>query len=206
MTEDPQRFEAASLVSLFGAVLLLVSPFLTWFDPGGSAWSLFELLDLVLIVLALYVGVTATARLLDVAPADGDPRGIPIAGGVALVAVLATMLEPPPVALDASTGFGAWLALFASLLILAAGLLELARVSVTVSLGARAREEEPPPPPVRADRPPPSWPTSPDDGDPKPAGMPRSSPAPTEAPPSRSPSLLRPTDPESRSDQVPEGD
>lgn len=205
MTEDPQRFEAASLAALFGAVLLLVSPFLTWFDPGGSAWTMFELLDLVLVGIALYVGVTATTRLLDV-DQGADPRGIPIAGGVAFAAVLATLLEPPPVALDASTGFGAWLALFGSVIILAAGLLDLARVSVTVSVGAR-EEDDQPGPPVRTERSPQTWtpPAPPTPGAPETTVLPRSSPASTEAPPSRSPSLLRPNDPP-RTDQAPEGD
>ncbi|MGK2938265.1 MAG: hypothetical protein ACSLFR_10750 [Solirubrobacteraceae bacterium] len=193
VTEDPQRFEAASLAALFGAVLLLVSPFLTWFDPGGSAWTLFELLDLVLVGIALYIGVTATTRLLDV-DRGADPRGVPIAGGVALAAVLATMLEPPPVALDASTGFGAWLALLGSVIILAAGLLDLARVSVTVSVGAREDDEQTDAP-VRTERGPQTW-TPP---------APAPAPASTEAPPSRTPSLLRPNDPPP-TDQVPEGD
>lgn len=209
ITEEPQRFEGASLVALFGAVLLLVSPFLTWFDPGGSAWTLFEVVDLVIIFVALYVGVTSVARLLAVH--DGsDPRAMPIAGGVAFVVVVATMLEPPPLALDASLGFGAWLALFGATIILAAGLLELTRVSVTVSVGSR--DGDAPQPPARADepilgdrRPPTAWapPVAPEHVET--TAFPRS-PAPTDAPPSRSPSLLRPNDPPRPPDQVPEGD
>lgn len=207
ITEEPQRFEGASLVALFGAVLLLVSPFLTWFDPGGSAWSLFEVVDLVMIFAALYVGVTATARLLAIRDSD-DPRFMPIAGGAAFVVVLATMLEPPPVALDSSIGFGAWLALVGSGIITAAGLLELARVSVTVSVGAREGQ-----PGIDHDastvverRPPMTWapPLAPDR--PESSPTPRT-PAPTDAPPSRSPSLLRPNAPPPQPpDQVPEGD
>lgn len=201
MTEEPQRFEAASLAALFGAVLLLVSPFLQWFDPGGSAWSIFELLDLVLVGIALYVGVTATMRLLDV-DHGSDRRGVPIAGGIALAAVLATMLEPPPVALDASLGFGAWLALLGAVIILAAGLLDLARVSVTVNIGGQADDGGDAP--IRT-KGPATWspPVPPDEQVAPP--RPPSGPAPTEAPPSRSPSLLRPSAPPS-SEQVPEGD
>lgn len=212
VTEDPQRFEGASLVALFGAALLFVSPFLTWFDPGGSAWQLFELLDVVLIVLALLVGIAATRRLLDVGPAD-DPRAVPVAGGVAFLLVLATLLEPPPEALDAGTGFGAWLALFSSALIFGAGLLDLARVSVTVSLGSSKVDGTPsasprdhvvvdPEPP--ASEAPPVWTAPPPTAT---APRPRSGPASTDAPPSRSPSLLRPHDPPaSGADHVPEGD
>lgn len=202
VTEDPQRFEAASLAALFGAVLLLVSPFLTWFDPGGSAWSLFELLDLLLVGIALYVGVTATTRLLDV-DQGADPRGVPIAGGVALAAVFATLLEPPPVAVDSSTGFGVWLALFGAVVITAAGLLDLARVSVTVSVGAR-EDEARADAPINTEHRPQTW-TPPAPPAPETSIMARSAPASTEAPPSRSPSLLRPNDPP-RTDQVPEGD
>lgn len=201
VTEEPQRFEAASLAALFGAVLLLVSPFLTWFDPGGSAWSLFELLDLVLIFLALYVGVTATLRLLEIDPGT-DRRGVPIAGGAALIAVFATMVEPPPVAQDASLGFGAWLALFGSVVILVAGLLDLARVSVTVSVGGREEVDIDDGAPI-APTSPPSWSAPPADDAPATAPRPAAGPAPTEAPPSRHQSLLRPTGP---ADQNPEGE
>lgn len=199
VTEEPQRFEAASLAALFGAVLLLVSPFLTWFDPGGSAWSLFELLDLVLIFLALYVGVTATLLLLEVHPGT-DRRGVPIAGGAALIAVFATMVEPPPVAQDASLGFGAWLALFGALIILAAGLLDLARVSVTVSVGGREEVDIDDAPVAPGS--PPRWSAPPADDAPATTPRPATGPAPTEAPPSRHQSLLRPSAP----DQAPEGD
>lgn len=201
VTEEPKRFEAASLVTLFGSVLLLVSPFLTWFDPGGSAWSLFELLDLLLVGCSLYVGVTATMRLLDV-DRGTDRRGVPIAGGLALAATLFTMLEPPPVALDASLGFGAWLALFGALLILAAGLLDAARVSVTVNIGGQASDDALLAPRESAT----TAPAAPDE--PRVAApRPSSGPASTAAPPSRAPSLLRPNDPPSpSSEQVPEGD
>lgn len=202
MTEEPQRFEAASLATLFGSVLLLVSPFLTWFDPGGSAWSLFELLDLLLVGCALYVGVTATMRLLDV-DRGGDRRGVPVAGGLAFAATLFAMLEPPPVALDAGLGFGAWLALFGAMIILAAGLLDLARVSVTVNIGGQAPDDDAP----IAPREPMTWaPPVPEDERVTPP-RPSFGPAPTAAPPSRSPSLLRPNEPPaSPSEQVPEGD
>jgi hypothetical protein len=193
VTEQPQRFEGASLAALFGAVLLLVSPFLTWFDPGGSAWTLFELVDLVVVAAAVYVGVTATTRLLDVAGGT-DRRGVPIAGGLALVTVLATMVEPPPLARDASLGFGAWLALLGSVIIVAAGLLDLARVSVTVSVGREADDG-----PAGTEPPTPA-PASP----PTPASAP--APASTEAPPSRTPSLLRPEHPSAGTGQRPEGD
>jgi hypothetical protein len=208
VTEEPQRFEAASLAALFGSVLLLVSPFLTWFDPGGSAWTLMELLDLLIVGCALYVGVTATMRLLDV-DRGADRRGVPVAGGVALAAVLATMLEPPPVALDASLGFGAWLALVGAVIILAAGLLDLARVSVTVNIGGQAGDggdpiaSKPREPMTWAPPTPPTPPVPPDERVTQP--RPAAGPAPTEAPPSRSPSLLRPSAPPA-SEQVPEGD
>lgn len=202
VTEEPQRFEAASLAALFGSVLLLVSPFLTWYDPGGSAWTLFELLDLLLVACALYVGVTATMRLLDV-DRGGDRRGVPIAGGVAFAATFFNMLEPPPVALDASLGFGAWLALFGSTIIVAAGVLDVARVSVTVNIGGQEAETSD----LTAPREPMTWaPPVPADERVTP---PRPSPGPasTAAPPSRSPSLLRPNEPpSSSSEQVPEGD
>ncbi|UUY03474.1 hypothetical protein LRS13_22840 [Svornostia abyssi] len=120
--------------------------------------------------------------------------------------MFATLLEPPPVAVDSSTGFGVWLALFGAVIITAAGLLDLARVSVTVSVGAREDEGEANAP-IRTEHRPQTWtpPAPPASPAPETTVMPRSSPASTEAPPSRSPSLLRPNDPP-RTDQVPEGD
>lgn len=187
VSEGPQRFEAASALSLLGAVLLLVSPFLAWFEPGGSGWELFELLDLVLLGIAAAAGVLATMRLL-ILPTNVSGRAMPVLGAIGFVAVLATIAQPPPDAFDADVRFGAWLALFSCALIVGGGMLDAARISVSVSVGGRPDEPpvppaDPPAPPSTPERAaPPAWP------DPSPgAGRPS-----TDAPPSRAPSLLGP--------------
>ena len=48
-----RRLEAGPLLVTLGALLLLVSLFLTWFTGEVTAWEAFEVWDLVLFVLAL---------------------------------------------------------------------------------------------------------------------------------------------------------
>ena len=69
-----ERFDAGTGLVAVGAVLLLVSLFIDWYDPGGDAWAVFESLDLVL------AGV-AVCGLLAVAPrfgAGGLGRALPL--------------------------------------------------------------------------------------------------------------------------------
>ena len=50
-----ERFDAGTGLVALGAVLLLVSLFVDWYDPSGTAWSVFEFVD---ILLALAAGET----------------------------------------------------------------------------------------------------------------------------------------------------
>ena len=59
-----ERFDAGTGLVAVGAVLLLVSLFIDWYDPGGDAWAVFESLDLVL-------AGAAVCGLLAVAPRFG---------------------------------------------------------------------------------------------------------------------------------------
>lgn len=50
------------VLAAVAALLLLVSLFLDWYEPGFSAWTVFEFLDLLLAVLALAsIGIAAQA-------------------------------------------------------------------------------------------------------------------------------------------------
>jgi len=133
----PQRLNGGLLVAAIGAVLLIVSLFLDWFGPPGrSAWTVFELDDLVLAALGLLVlGVAVADALARPEPQRYFPEGSVMWAGIgALIIVAATLISPPPPALHSSREVGAWLGLGGALLILAGGILMRARISLVIAL------------------------------------------------------------------------
>jgi len=131
----PHRMEAGPLLGIAGALMLLVSLFLEWFDPGRSAWEVFEALDLALLAIALGSLLVAAGRLG--APVRVDPRALPLLGLAALTIVTVQLIQPPPAVRQADPELGGWLALAGSVLLAVAGLLTVARISVTVTLAGR---------------------------------------------------------------------
>ena len=114
-----ERFDAGTGLVAVGAVLLLVSLFIDWYDPGGDAWAVFESLDLVL------AGV-AVCGLLAVAPrfgAGGLGRALPLITAIAFAIVVVQLLDPPPVVRNSDLATGAWLALAATVLMAGGALL-----------------------------------------------------------------------------------
>src|ERR671915_1220024 len=117
-----RRLEAGPLLVTLGAVLLLVSLFLSWFDGDVSAWEAFEVWDLVLFVLAL--GAIAAGLGLSTQDVDLTDRRLLPAGVLAVaVIVAAQIIDPPPAAAGLDPDTGAWLALGATLVMCAGGLL-----------------------------------------------------------------------------------
>ena len=130
-----ERFDAGTGLVAVGAVLLLVSLFIDWYDPGGDAWAVFESLDLVL------AGV-AVCGLLAVAPrfgAGGLGRALPLITAIAFAIVVVQLLDPPPVVRNSDLATGAWLALAATVLMAGGALLGAASISVTVDVRGRER-------------------------------------------------------------------
>lgn len=128
----PRRLQLPLLLTGAGAAVLLVSLFADWYDPGRSAWDLFELVDLALAAIAVLA-------LRDVL--SGYRVRLSMLGAVAFVLVLGNVLDPPPAAgEEAERALGAWLALAGATLMLAGALLSLARVTITVSVAERAAE------------------------------------------------------------------
>ena len=108
------------LTAAAGAILLLVSLFVDWFEPGVSAWNTFEVLDLVLALLGLAalasaVGPRHEYRL--------DHRLLPALGVVTMVVVVSQLVNHPPGASDRSLETGAWLALAGAVVMLIGGVL-----------------------------------------------------------------------------------
>jgi hypothetical protein len=130
-----ERFDAGTGLVAVGAVLLLVSLFIDWYDPGGDAWAVFESLDLVL------AGV-AVCGLLAVAPRFGAGalgRGLPLITAIAFAIVVVQLLDPPAVVSNSDLASGAWLALAATVLMAGGALLGAASISVTVDVRGRER-------------------------------------------------------------------
>jgi len=135
--------DAGLLLIGIGAILLLVSLFLEWYEPNAEAWDVFEVWDLVLAALAIAALVAVAGRM-----GFGTPRpAVWLIGASvgALVIVLYALIDPPPVADaigsnggdfgDPSTGL--WLALAAAILMTAGTLLSVARISIAISAAGR---------------------------------------------------------------------
>ncbi len=144
----PERINAGQILVVAGSVALFASLFLNWYEPrftgedGLSAWTAFELLDLVLAGLAL-VAIAAvvpfrreggTATLL-------AGRWRPWLGLAALALVLVSVINDPPGARDRGLELGAWIGLAGAAAMAIGGLISYARVSLVISL--RPADERP---------------------------------------------------------------
>ncbi|MBA3327261.1 MAG: hypothetical protein H0T43_03055, partial [Solirubrobacterales bacterium] len=134
-----RKLDLSSGLTLAGALLLLISLFLHWFEPDLTGWNAFEALDLVLAALALGAAAIAAGRAERALPSAA--RWLPVIAGVAFVIVAVQLIDPPPVAgPEGDRELGAWLALVGTALMVAAAALAAAHVSVVVDV----REREPP--------------------------------------------------------------
>ena len=143
-----RELDAGRLLIGLGALALLISLFLDWYGEGragGSAitaWTSFELVDLLLAALAI---AAIYAVIEGIAAPPRAPR-LPgallwFAGPVALVLVLASIIDVPPLVagIDPTIEAGAWIALAAALVMTIGAALSTLRISVVV--GARERRE-----------------------------------------------------------------
>jgi hypothetical protein len=159
----PRRLDSASLLAALGGLLLFVSLFLDWYQPGLSAWTAFEVLDLVLAALGIAaIGVGVRSVLGEDRPRDG---ALPLLGAAAFLIVGSQLVNHPPAAQGGGVQGGAWLGLAGTALMAVGGALNAAGVSLTVSLSPRAAEASSPraarggeaqPPPLRRREPSPA--------------------------------------------------
>jgi hypothetical protein len=131
-----RRLELGPLLVALGAVLLIVSLFLDWFEGGITAWNAFEVWDVVLAVLAIATLVTAIGLLVPDA-ALLDASALPFFVGAVVVVVASQIVDPPPAADGAPRDIGCWIALGAATLQLAGTVLTLSRVSFAISVEGR---------------------------------------------------------------------
>jgi carbon starvation protein CstA len=145
-----RRIDAGAMVAALGGLLLLVSLFLAWYGGEGddyTAWTVFELVDLVLAAVAL-LAISTFLRRSGVEPRMPEAPLL-LLGTAALVLTASQLVnEPPAVARgDFELETGAWLALAAAAVLLAGAFMSVARVSFSVE----QREPRPAAPPPAAD-------------------------------------------------------
>jgi hypothetical protein len=150
--------DAGPLLTIAGALLLLVSLFLDWYEPGVTAWTVFEVIDLLLALSALAAIVISVELIRPglvpaVPPIRGAERVVVTAATVALVLVASQLLNHPPAAQDAGVETGAWLGLGGAALMFAGGVATIAWVSLRVTFDRRhpAAPPAPPAPPAPAE-------------------------------------------------------
>jgi peptidoglycan/LPS O-acetylase OafA/YrhL len=144
----PERINGGQALVVLGAAALIVSLFLHWYEPGRSAWTVFEVWDLALAAIGI-AALAAVVPLRRDREADGHlvAQGwLPVLGGAALVIVVVALVNHPPAARGVGPELGAWIALAASIVLLAGAVLSRARISLLITL--RSTDQ-----PRRTDRP-----------------------------------------------------
>jgi hypothetical protein len=142
-----RMLDAGALLIAIGAAALAVSLFLDWygvgFDEKISAWTAFELVDIVLIGLALAALVAVAERLAGRTPAV--PAWVHlVCGPIALLIVVVSLIdEPPAVGAAGTVEFGGWIAFAAAGLMTVGALLTRVRISVVVGGRDRPRRVDP---------------------------------------------------------------
>jgi hypothetical protein len=138
-----RRFEVGPMLVALGAIALVASLFMDWYGPL-TAWEAFEVVDVLLAVLAA-AALLVAAGLLVPDLEYLERRWLPlIVFGVAVL-VAAELVDPPPAAAGHDTlEAGAWTAFGAAIVMLAGAVLTFGRVSFAVSVeGREVREHVP---------------------------------------------------------------
>jgi hypothetical protein len=136
------------LLAAIGGVLLIVSLGLDWYGDR-SAFTVFEVWDLVLVVLALvtFVALAAAIGLLRTPLRPGTGLAV---GAAALIIVVSQLINHPPAGINLDEGTGLWLGLGGAALMLAGAVLSTARVAISIEprgRGASVTTAAPPAPP-----------------------------------------------------------
>jgi hypothetical protein len=119
------------LVAAVGAVLLIVSLFLDWYE-GRTGFTVFEFIDLLLVLLALatVASLAAGLGLLRPAPSPAVAMGVAL---FTLFVILTQIINDPPAVVGPQgpdQDLGIWLALSGSALMVAGAVLGYASISL----------------------------------------------------------------------------
>lgn len=132
MSARPREIQipVGPLVAAIGAVLLIVSLFLDWYDQV-TGFTVFEFIDLLLLVLALVTLATLAAAVgvLRTPLRPGTPLVVSV---LALLIVLSQLVNHPPAATERDLDTGIWLALAGAALMVAGAVLSTARIALSV--------------------------------------------------------------------------
>lgn len=131
-----RRFEAGPALVALGALVLIVSLFLDWYDPGITAWSAFEVFDLLLTALAV-AALVAAVGLLAPELAYLDRAWLPWTAAAAVVIVASQLLNAPPAAAETDPALGGWLALAGAVVMAIGTVLTFGRVHFAVEVEGR---------------------------------------------------------------------
>jgi hypothetical protein len=141
------RPDTGGLVAALGGLLLLVSLFLDWYTLATftvTAWTAFEVWDLVLAALAIGVIVSAATHL-GYWRGPTHSIGLLVLGLAALVIVASQLINPPPSVLHGGIGDGGWLALVAAVVMTAGAAMAESRVTLSFNAGGPGRRPGPGP-------------------------------------------------------------
>jgi hypothetical protein len=131
-----RRIEAGPVLVGLGALILLISLFLDWYQPAVTAWDAFEVLDLLLAALAIAALVAAVGAIRPEATVV-ERHWLPAIVAAITIIVVAQILNPPPVLVDGDLDTGAWLALGSAIVMCLGTLLTLGRVSFALTVEGR---------------------------------------------------------------------
>lgn len=131
------------LVAAVGAVLLIVSLFLDWYQ-GITGFTVFEFIDLLLLLLAVAT-IASLAGALGLVKPSPSPTVLLGVALFTLFVVLSQLINDPPVVALAGVGapdrdIGIWLALSGAALMVAGAVLGYA--SISLAFEPRSRESD----------------------------------------------------------------
>jgi hypothetical protein len=130
------------LVAAVGAVLLIVSLFLDWYE-GLTGFTVFEFLDLLLVLLALATIASLAGGMGLVKPAPSPSVSLGVALFTIFVVLTQIINDPPAVVLTGpDEEIGIWLGLSGSALMLAGAVLGYASISLAFEPRSRDRSDE----------------------------------------------------------------
>jgi hypothetical protein len=149
MNREPRTTQVpvGPLVATVGAVLLMVSLFLDWYE-GRTGFTVFEMLDLLLVGCALAIVVQLAGGMGLFKPAISPPVSLAVTVTTLAIVVSQIINHPPAAVGGVDKEIGIWLALGGAALMVAGAVLASAHISLAVEPRQAGRERSAP---VRAE-------------------------------------------------------
>jgi hypothetical protein len=131
------------LVAAVGALLLIVSLFLDWYE-GLTGFTVFEFIDLLLVLLALATIASLAGGLGLVRPAPSPAVSLAVALFTIFVVLTQIINDPPAVVGPGGQeqDIGIWLGLSGAALMVAGGVLGYASISLAFEPRSRGNDED----------------------------------------------------------------